>query len=179
MSNLYAIIVFYEDHLLLLGVSHGINQFQMSHRSDFQSNMKQFIHSFSQGNALNDARSGRCIAAKYGWFWCQEARAGAMPINPVYPEILHTPPKTSSLVAYRSGKRMVTGTRAGSRIKTKNFKRRFLPHHKDAVKYNTNLKTKTQWYCEYMKWFCVYLIIRYWRHAKFATGRRMTIYVLK
>ena len=35
-----------------------------------------------------------------------------------------------SLVAYGSGKRMVTGTRAGSRIKTRNFKRRFLPHHK-------------------------------------------------
>ena len=36
----------------------------------------------------------------------------------------------SSLVAYGSGKRMVTGTRAGSRIKTRNFKRRFLPHNK-------------------------------------------------
>ena len=35
-----------------------------------------------------------------------------------------------SLVAYGSGNRMVTGTRAGSRIKTRNFKRRFLPHHK-------------------------------------------------
>ena len=35
-----------------------------------------------------------------------------------------------SLVAYGSGKRMVTGTRAGSRIQTRNFKRRFLPHHK-------------------------------------------------
>ena len=35
-----------------------------------------------------------------------------------------------TLVAYSSGKRMVTGTRAGSRIKTRNFKRRFLPHHK-------------------------------------------------
>ena len=35
-----------------------------------------------------------------------------------------------ALVAYGSGKRMVTGTRAGSRIKTRNFKRRFLPHHK-------------------------------------------------
>ena len=35
-----------------------------------------------------------------------------------------------SLVAYGSGKRMVTGTRAGSRIKTENFKRRFLPNHK-------------------------------------------------
>ena len=35
-----------------------------------------------------------------------------------------------SLVAYGSGKRMVTGTRAGSRIKTRNFIRRFLPHHK-------------------------------------------------
>ena len=34
-----------------------------------------------------------------------------------------------SLVAYGSGKRMVTGTRAGSRIKTENFKRRLLPHH--------------------------------------------------
>ena len=34
------------------------------------------------------------------------------------------------LVAYGSGKRVVTGTRAGSRIKTRNFKRRFLPHHK-------------------------------------------------
>ena len=34
------------------------------------------------------------------------------------------------LVAYGSGKRMVTGTRAGSRIKTRNFKQRFLPHHK-------------------------------------------------
>ena len=34
-----------------------------------------------------------------------------------------------SLVAYSSGKRMVTGTRAWSRIKTKNFKRRLLPHH--------------------------------------------------
>ena len=49
----------------------------------------------------------------------------------------------------------------------------------DAVKDNTNLKTKTQWYCEYMKYLCVYLMIRYWRHAKFATGRRMTICVLK
>ena len=39
-------------------------------------------------------------------------------------------PALGSLVAYGSGKRMVTGTRAGSRIKTKNFKRRFLPHHK-------------------------------------------------
>ena len=37
---------------------------------------------------------------------------------------------TGSLVAYGSGKRMVTGTRAGSRIQTRNFKRRFLPHHK-------------------------------------------------
>ena len=36
----------------------------------------------------------------------------------------------TSLVAYGFGKRMVTGTRAGSRIKTKNFKQRFLPHHK-------------------------------------------------
>ena len=35
-----------------------------------------------------------------------------------------------SLVAYGSGKRMVTGTRAGSRIQTRNFKWRFLPHHK-------------------------------------------------
>ena len=35
-----------------------------------------------------------------------------------------------TLVAYGSGKRMVTGTRAGSRIQTRNFKRRFLPHHK-------------------------------------------------
>ena len=34
-----------------------------------------------------------------------------------------------SLVAYGSGKRMVTATRAWSRIKTKNFKRRLLPHH--------------------------------------------------
>ena len=34
-----------------------------------------------------------------------------------------------TLVAYGSGKRMVTGTRAGSRIKTGNFKRRLLPHH--------------------------------------------------
>ena len=34
-----------------------------------------------------------------------------------------------ALVAYGSGKRMVTGTRAGSRIKTRNFKQRFLPHH--------------------------------------------------
>ena len=34
-----------------------------------------------------------------------------------------------SLVAYGSGKRMVTGTRAGSRIKTENFKRRLLSHH--------------------------------------------------
>ena len=33
------------------------------------------------------------------------------------------------LVAYGSGKRMVTGTRAGSQIKTKNFKRQLLPHH--------------------------------------------------
>ena len=37
---------------------------------------------------------------------------------------------TVTLVAYGSGKRMVTGTRAGSRIQTRNFKRRFLPHHK-------------------------------------------------
>ena len=36
---------------------------------------------------------------------------------------------TFSLVAYGSGKRVVTGTRAGSRIKTENFKRRFLPNH--------------------------------------------------
>ena len=36
---------------------------------------------------------------------------------------------TISLVAYGSGKRMVTGTRAESRIKTRNFKRRFLPYH--------------------------------------------------
>ena len=35
-----------------------------------------------------------------------------------------------SLVTYGSGKRMVTGTCAGSRMKTKNFKRRFLAHHK-------------------------------------------------
>ena len=35
-----------------------------------------------------------------------------------------------SLVAYGSGKRMVTGTRAGSRIKTRNFKQRCLPHHR-------------------------------------------------
>ena len=42
--------------------------------------------------------------------------------------IFSRPPR--SLVAYGSGKRMVTGTRAGSRIKTRNFKRRFLPHHK-------------------------------------------------
>ena len=34
-----------------------------------------------------------------------------------------------SLVAYGSGKRMGTGTRAGSRIKTENFKRQLLPHH--------------------------------------------------
>ena len=34
-----------------------------------------------------------------------------------------------ALVAYGSGKRMVTGTRAGSRIKKK-MKWRFLPHHK-------------------------------------------------
>ena len=34
------------------------------------------------------------------------------------------------LVAYCSGKRMVTGTRTGSRMKTINFKQRFLPHHK-------------------------------------------------
>ena len=42
----------------------------------------------------------------------------------------HSGSTTSSLVAYGSGKRMVTGTRAGSRIKTRNFKPRFLPHHK-------------------------------------------------
>ena len=34
-----------------------------------------------------------------------------------------------SLIAYGSGKRMVTGTRTGSGIKTENFKRRLLPHH--------------------------------------------------
>ena len=34
-----------------------------------------------------------------------------------------------TLVAYGSGKRMVTGSRAGSRIQTKNFKRRFLARH--------------------------------------------------
>ena len=38
--------------------------------------------------------------------------------------------KPVTLVAYGSGKRMVTGSRAGSRIKTRNLKRRFLPHHK-------------------------------------------------
>ena len=36
----------------------------------------------------------------------------------------------ASLVTYGSGKRMVTGTRTGSRMKTKNFKRRYRPHHK-------------------------------------------------
>ena len=35
-----------------------------------------------------------------------------------------------ALVTYSFGKRIVPWTRAGSRMKTKNFKRRFLPHHK-------------------------------------------------
>ena len=33
-------------------------------------------------------------------------------------------------ITYGSGKRMVTGTRTGSRMKTKNFKRRYRPYHK-------------------------------------------------
>ena len=33
------------------------------------------------------------------------------------------------MVTYGSGKRVVSGTRAGSRMKKNNFKRRFLPHH--------------------------------------------------
>ena len=41
-----------------------------------------------------------------------------------------SPYEANALVAYGSSKRMVTGTRAGSRIKTRNFKQRFLPHHK-------------------------------------------------
>ena len=45
------------------------------------------------------------------------------------PEYVYMFVSFPTLVAYGSGKRMVTGTRAGSRIKTENFKRRFLPNH--------------------------------------------------
>ena len=55
-----------------------------------------------------------------GW-WGYPQNAGVLVV------LVHT--EDSALVAYGSGKRMVTGTRAGSRIKTENFKRRLLPYH--------------------------------------------------
>ena len=69
-----------------------------------------------------------------GWNVCQDLKEG---VGGCLYAIRRTqcchflpPGVRQSLVAYGSGKRMVTGTRAGSRIKTRNFKRRFLPHHK-------------------------------------------------
>ena len=81
---------------------------------------------------------GRWFTNALRWqiFWtrfaylCCKGWISFSPANGVNEPMYITSAAYLSLVAYGSGKRMVTGTRAGSRIQTRNFKRRFLPHHK-------------------------------------------------